>query len=231
MKKLILLISCVGVLFSSDMHDIENGEQLYKDTCISCHGIDGKADTDMKLIVKPRDLTLTILTEEQTYNIIKDGARFWGAKADLMPGFKYVFNEAQLRDISHYIVTKFNPNVENRIETEYNASEKEPVGQDKKMAKWGKKIYKRNCKYCHGETGKGDGVATTSPVDTIFPYDLTKTLLNKKQIFLYTKHGGKHFGTDKNDMPSWKKKYNDFKLHSITKYIEDVIRIDSVKQK
>jgi len=229
MKKLILLISCVGVLFSSDMHDIQNGEQLYKDTCISCHGVDGKADTDMKLIVKPRDLTLTLLTEEQTYNIIKDGARYWGAKADLMPAFKYVFNESQLRDLSHYIVNKFNPDVKKRIETQYNASEKEPVGQAKKMAKWGKKIFNRNCKFCHGETGKGDGVATTSPVDTIFPYDLTKTLLNKKQMFLYIKHGGKHFGTDKDDMPSWKKKYNDFKIHSITKYVEEVIKKDSGK--
>ena len=215
----------MGVLFSSDMYDIQNGEKLYKNTCVSCHGIDGKAKTDMKLIVKPRNLTRTLLTEEQTYNIIKDGARFWGAKADVMPAFKYVFDEAQLKDLSHYIVKKFNPNVENRIEKEYNASEKEPVGKDKKMDKWGKKIFNRNCKFCHGLEGKGNGVATKSPVNSIYPYDLTKTLLTKKQMFLYIKFGGQHFGTDKDDMPSWKKKYNDFKLHSIAKYIDEVIRV------
>jgi mono/diheme cytochrome c family protein len=225
MKYFIVFISLLfaNQLFA-DNTMFENGKRLYEETCISCHGVDGKAKTDMKLIVKPRDLTLTILDEEQTYQIAKEGARHWGAKADIMPGFKFVFNEDQLRAVSHYIHKNFNPNLDKRLKELCSQCEKESTTQDKKMAKWGKKIFNRNCQFCHGVEGKGDGVATTSPVDSIFPYDLTKTLLTKQQIFLYVKYGGKHFGTDKTDMPSWKKKYNDFRLHAIAKYIDEVIR-------
>ncbi|MEA2017349.1 MAG: c-type cytochrome [Campylobacterota bacterium] len=223
MKKLLLLISSICFLFASQNHNMELGKKLYQDTCISCHGVDGKAKTDMQLIIKPRDLSLTLLTEEQTYQIIKHGAHYWGAKSDIMPAFKYVFNEEQLRSITHYITKTFNPNLKERIEKLCSQCEKEPINQDKKMKKWGKKIFKRNCSFCHGIEGRGDGVATTSPVDSIFPYDLTKTLLTKKQIFLYVKYGGKHFGTDKDDMPAWSKKYNDFRLHSIAKYIDEII--------
>ena len=207
-----------------DEDKFEMGEKIYNETCVSCHGKDGKAHTNMKLIIKPRDLTLTLLDEEQIYNITKDGAHKWGAKADIMPAFKYTYNEEQLRSVTHYVYHHFNPNLKQRIKALLDESEPESTTKPKKMAKWGKKIFKRNCKFCHGLEGKGDGVATTSPVDSIFPYDLTRTLLTKDQIFLYVKYGGQHFGTDKDDMPSWKKKYNDFRLHSITRYIDEIIR-------
>lgn len=226
MKKLILLFLVSSLAFSSQLNKemYAMGEELYKDTCISCHGIDGKAKTDMKLVVKPRDLSLTLLDEEQTYLITRDGAHHWGAKADIMPSFKHVYNEEQLRAIAHFITQKFNPNLDERIKKICTECEKEPVGEDAKLEKWGKKIYKRNCQFCHGITGKGDGVATTSPVDSIFPYDLTKTLLTKKQVFLYVKYGGKKFGTDKEDMPSWSRKYNDFKLRAVAKYVDEVLK-------
>jgi mono/diheme cytochrome c family protein len=203
----------------------KNGEKIYQETCISCHGIDGKANVDINLIVKPRDLSKTLLNEEQTYFITKDGARHWGAKADIMPAFKYIYNEKQLRAVSYYITHKFNPKLKQRIKKLYLIqSEKYPINKDKQMKKWGMKIFKKNCSWCHGKQGKGDGEAVKNPIDSIFPYDLTKTLLTKKQIFLYVKYGGHYFGTNKTDMPSWKKKYNDFRLHSITRYIDEIIR-------
>ena len=225
-KNIALSILCLSSLAFGqiDKEKFDMGKDLYEQTCISCHGIDGKAKTDLQLIVKPRDLSLTLLNEEQTYNIIKDGARYWGAKADIMPGFKYVFNEEQLSSIAYYISKHFNPDVDKRIKDLCEQCEKEPKDQDKKLLKWGKKIFTRNCQFCHGSQGKGDGIATKNPVDSIYPYDLSKTLLTKKQIFLYVKYGGKHFGTDKNDMPAWQNKYNDFKLHGIAKYIDEFIR-------
>ena len=206
-----------------DTEKFQMGNALYKETCVSCHGVDGKANTSMNLIVKPRDLSKSILNIKQIYNVIKEGGRYWGAKADIMPGFKYVYNEEQLEAVSYYIYKKFTQNVQQDIKKLLNESEKEPIGKNKKMAKWGKKIFKRNCKFCHGEEGHGDGVATKNPVDSIYPYDLTKTLLTKKQIFLYVKYGGKHFGTFKDDMPSWKAKYDDNTLKSVAKYINDYI--------
>ncbi len=43
-------------------------------------------------------------------------------------------------------------------------------------------------------------------------------------MFLYTKEGGKFWGTHKDDMPSWKKKYSDFDLKSVVEYIDKVIK-------
>lgn len=226
MKSIIsILVLCVfSYAVELDQYKFTQGKNLYEQTCVSCHGVDGKSNTNMQLIVKPRDLSKTLLTQEQMYHIIKDGAHFWGAKADIMPAFKQVFNEEQLKSLAYYITKKFNKDLEKRINTDYSLSEKEPIAQEKEMKKWGVKIYKRNCKYCHGIKGKGDGEATKNPEYSIFPYDLTKTLLTKKQIFLYVKFGGKHYGTAKDDMPSWKKKYNDFKLHSVAKYLDEVVR-------
>ena len=93
MKKIFFLLLFAGVVFSSsiDQKKFKVGKDLYEQTCISCHGVDGTAETGMSLVVKPRDLSLTLLDEEQTYQITKDGAHYWGAKADVMPAFKYVF--------------------------------------------------------------------------------------------------------------------------------------------
>ena len=40
-------------------------------TCLSCHGVDGTTNPDMKFIVKPRKLAESILTQEQSQKIIK----------------------------------------------------------------------------------------------------------------------------------------------------------------
>jgi len=227
MKNFILLFTLFfSILLAKDIDEnkFEYGEYLYNETCVSCHGLDGKANTGMKLIVKPRDLSKTILTEEQTYHITKDGAHYWGAKADIMPAFKYVYNEKQLRAVAYFIINKFNSKLKERIEKVCSNCKEEHNDEHIAMKQWGQKIYNRNCIFCHGVNGKGDGVATTNPVDSIFPYDLTKTLLTRQQIFLYVKFGGKHWGTDKNDMPSWSRKYNDIKLRSVAKYIDEVIR-------
>ena len=219
MKLLFLIILAISFLQSSD--DLYKlGEKNYNETCVSCHGDGGNSDTNMKLIVLPRALNKTILNEEQSYQIIKKGAHFWGAAADMMPSFESIYKEKELRSLAHYINKKFNPNIQERINKLY--SEKKAIPKDKKskMLKRGKKIYKRNCSWCHGLSAHGDGEASRNPEMSIFPYDLTKTLLTSKQMFLYVKYGGKYWGTDKDDMPSWSRKYDDYTIESIIKYIE-----------
>eukprot|EP01155_Anaeramoeba_flamelloides_P045541 Anaeramoba_flamelloidesc39078_g1_i1.p1 GENE.c39078_g1_i1~~c39078_g1_i1.p1 ORF type:complete len:145 (-),score=11.58 c39078_g1_i1:253-687(-) len=143
-----------------------------------------------------------------------------------MPAFKYVYSERELRSVAFYISKRFHPKNETRVEKIYLESEIVPKKKTIKMLKRGKKIFNRNCKYCHGEKGNGDGEATKNPEDSIFPYDLTKTLLTQKQMFLYVKYGGKHWGTNKDDMPAWKVKYDDFTLKSTARYVDEVIRGD-----
>ena len=223
MKLFFLFYFFAVFLFGNDTK-YQIGKALYEETCVSCHGVNGHSNGNMKLIVMPRDLAKTILTEEQTYQVIKKGAKYWGAAADIMPSFESVYNEDELRAIAYYISKAFNPDVQKKIDKLWNQSEEISQNKIKKMAKRGKKIYYRNCSWCHGTQGKGDGEATRNPELSIFPYDLTKTLLNQKQIFLYIKYGGKFWGTHKDDMPSWKNKYDDFTIKSVVKFVENNFR-------
>jgi len=226
MKSFLFFILLNSIIYanenSNNLYDI--GEKIYKSTCISCHGKNGKVNVDVKLVVKPRDLRNSILTSEQNYQIIKHGAHYWGANSDIMPAFKTVYDEKQLRAISYYIKQEFNPNIQQEIDKLYSQSDPIPKEKLSKMMKRGKKIYKRNCSWCHGLDAKGDGEATRNPEKSIYPYDLGKTLLTDKQMFLYAKFGGKYWGTHKDDMPSWKRKYNDYTLKSVVLYIKETFR-------
>ena len=87
------------------------GKAIYQETCISCHGVDGETNPAMQLVVKPRKLSQTILTQEQSRKIISEGAHFWGARADIMPAWKYVYSPDQIEAVSIYISEAFNPNL------------------------------------------------------------------------------------------------------------------------
>ncbi|MEA2017350.1 MAG: c-type cytochrome [Campylobacterota bacterium] len=223
MKNILVLIMVVPfALFASDA-DFDNGKRLYEQTCISCHGVKGDANTDMNLVVKPRNLTKSILTEKQIYNIVKDGSHKWGSKSDIMGAFTYVYNKQELEDISLYVFNSFVKKQNENFKKLLNDSS----ASNKITLKRGKKIFKRNCSLCHGLRGDGesDYVEQSKGQDSfIYPYNLQKIILNENQIFLYAKYGGKYWGTDKDDMPSWNKKYSDNDLKSVAKYINEFIK-------
>ncbi len=217
--KLLLAIILLSQFIYATNNQYERGQKIYEKACQSCHGVKGDANSDVHFIVNPRDLSKTILSEEQTYKIIKKGSHFHGAFADMMPSFESVYNEKELRDVTHYIIKAFNPKSQRRVNELYSQADKIDHTLQAKMLKRGKKIYKRNCFWCHGPEGKGDGEATRNPEMSIFPYNLRKTLLDEKQMFAYVKYGGKYWGAYTNDMPSWSPKYDDFTIKSIIKYI------------
>ena len=205
----------------------EDGETIYNKTCISCHGVDGNTNEEMALVVKPRKLSKTLLNKEQSFLLVKDGAHHWGARADIMPAFKSVYNDAEIQNVVDYISTKFHPHRDVQVQQLLDESEKITQEQEPKMLQVGEKIFNRNCSMCHGISGNGESEyveQSKSQKNFIYPYNLTKTLLDEDQMFLYAKFGGQYWGTMKNDMPSWKRKYNDFELKSVAKYINEKIK-------
>ena len=223
MKTLLAIVLLVTFLNASS-ENYKMGEKIYKQTCLSCHGADGSANVDIEFIVNPRNLNKTVLDKEQTYQIIKKGAHFHGAASDIMPAFESVYNETELRAVTHYMTVAFKSDSVKRVNDLYSKADEISEAKKVKMLKRGKKIYNRNCSWCHGMTGKGDGEATRNPEMSIFPYNLTKTLLDKKQMFLYVKYGGKYWGTDKEDMPAWSRKYDDYTIKSVIKYVQTQIQ-------
>jgi mono/diheme cytochrome c family protein len=202
------------------------GKKIYEETCISCHGVNGETDPQMKLVVRPRQLNKSILNEEQMFKIVKFGAHEYGSHADIMPTFKYVYDDNQIRSVVHYVSETFNKDRESRIKKLLGEATKLTAEQKQNRLKVGKKIFHRKCGMCHGDTGNGESEyveQSKSDENFIYPYNLQKILLNEDQIFLYAKFGGHFWGTAKNDMPSWKKRYNDVKLKSVAHYVHEKI--------
>lgn len=225
MKKILVLLLLPFMLLAEEVTDFEKGKELYESTCASCHGSKGETNPAMQLTVKPRQLNKSILSQSQMEMMIGEGGHAWGAHSDIMPAFKYVFEEEQIEYIALYVSKAFNYQRDKRIKKLLDASDKSEIDA-KKMLRSGKKIFKRNCSLCHGVTGNGDSVyveQSKANKQFLYPYDLTKVLLTEEQIFLYAKEGGHFWGTYKEDMPSWKKKYNDKKLRSVAKYIKEKI--------
>lgn len=219
-----------SLVFATD-YSYEDGKKIYETTCIGCHGVNGDTNNAMKLVVKPRDLTKSILSPEESFKIIKEGAHYWGAGSDIMPTFKYVYSDDDITDVNHYIQKAFNSSREERVNKLLAESDKISDEEKSKMLKTGEKIFKRNCAMCHGITGDGKSeyVEMSKSNDTfMYPYNLQRTLLSEDEIFLYAKFGGKFWGTAEDHMPSWKRKYNDFKLKSVAKYVNE--KIKSIKE-
>ncbi len=66
MKFLVFSLLLGSSLYSVDTK-YETGENLYKESCISCHGKDGTSNTKLRFIVSPRNLNKTIL-ENSLFN-------------------------------------------------------------------------------------------------------------------------------------------------------------------
>jgi cbb3-type cytochrome c oxidase subunit III len=206
-------------------YSYEDGKKIYLKTCVSCHGVDGDSKTDMRLIVRPRQLIKSILTKNQVLAIIKEGAHYYGASSDIMPSFKPVLNQEELEDAAHYVYTEFMSKRDERVKQLLDESE--AIVDVLKMDKRGEKIFNRNCSMCHGVNGDGQSEyveQSKASKNFIYPYNLRKTLLTQEQIFLYAKFGGKFWGTDQDHMPSWKRKYDDFTLKSVAKYVDEKIK-------
>ena len=84
----------------------------------------------------------------------------------------------------------------------------------------GKKLYTTYCSSCHGETGKGDGMAASSlPVK---PADhtsgATMNSLNDKFLMDIVSRGGAAVGKS-SFMPSWSGALNEKQIRDIVAYI------------
>jgi len=81
-------------------------EQLYKKSCSSCHGPQGKGDGPAGKLLKPPagdfSSVLKPMTDADIAKIIKDGGKAVG-KAAAMPAFGGKLSDAQMQDLVRYI--------------------------------------------------------------------------------------------------------------------------------
>lgn len=227
MKSILALLLILGFLNASD-ENYKLGKEIYQKTCVSCHGVNGEGNKHVSFITNPKHLNKSILTQEQAFIIIKQGAHEAGAGSDIMPRFKYNYSDDELQDVSYYISKAINSNRDERVQKLLDESDAVAEIDKSKMLEIGKKIFTRNCSMCHGINGDAQSEyieKSRKEKNFIYPQNLQKTLLDEEQIFLYVKYGGQYWGSPETNMPSWKVKYKDFELKSVAKYVNEQIKI------
>jgi cytochrome c peroxidase len=224
--KIIIILLIPYFIYSSTTPSLKQGKSLYLKYCISCHGVNGDGK-NVILDSNARRLNKTLLNINQIIKTIKISPNKLGAYNNIMPSFKDTLSHKEISSIALYVKSKLanNDDLINNLIKDFDMSGKNYI----KMMKESKKIYDKKCFYCHGDTGNGDGIATLNPTKSIYPKNLNKILLNKKQIFLIIKHGAKHFGATRDVMMSWNKKMDNKTISYLSHYIASKFNRDNKK--
>ena len=75
-----------------------------------------------------------------------------------------------------------------------------------------KSLYSVNCKFCHGDSGEGNGVKARL-IPSICPFDLTKETHSDNFVYCVILNG-------KENMPGYSKKLDDSKIKVLVIYIK-----------
>jgi mono/diheme cytochrome c family protein len=127
----------------------ERGKALYQKNCAVCHGDDGQAETPVGRVLKPRPrnfadpIEMARLTVDRIYRAIKEGR-----PGTAMAAWKQVLTETEIGDVIDYIHG-------------LSSNRKMPALSAERLSlEVGRRIYDRECAYCHGADGRADtGVA------------------------------------------------------------------------
>lgn len=83
--------------------DPVSGREIYVNTCIRCHGIDGKGALGIKLVPPPADLTSSAVQDRL------DGTLFWriheGKPNTAMGAWKHSLSDEEIWDVLAYVRT------------------------------------------------------------------------------------------------------------------------------
>jgi mono/diheme cytochrome c family protein len=100
------IIPIAAIVFSSLALAADPGQRPYNANCASCHGKDGKGDTEQGKAKHVKDLTdpavQGALTDEQITKAIVDGVSEKGRE---MKGFKGRLTDDQVKAITAYVRT------------------------------------------------------------------------------------------------------------------------------
>lgn len=122
----------------------ERGKALYETRCAVCHGPDGRADTPVGRTLKPRPrnfsdpVEMARVTVDRIYHAIKEGR-----PGTAMAGWGQVLTETEIGDVIDHIHSLATP--------------RGPALSAQQLSlEVGRRIYARECAFCHGADGRAD---------------------------------------------------------------------------
>jgi len=149
--------------------DMKAGQDLYKQQCTPCHGIqgDGKGFLAAGFDVKPRDFRQgtykfrsTNTGELPTIEDVERAIRV-GAPNTTMPAWGQFLNDQQIHQLAVYLTIfseRFTEAIKSGAQPQKIEMMAKPDVPQEELLALGKKWYQElECGKCHGETGKGDG--------------------------------------------------------------------------
>lgn len=117
---------------------------LYVRHCAVCHGEDGRADTPVGRLLKPRPrnfadpIEMARLTVDRIYRAIKEGR-----PGTAMAAWKDVLSETEIGDVIDYV-------------HDLSSAAGTPLRGAELSLAVGRRIYERECASCHGLEGRAD---------------------------------------------------------------------------
>src|SRR5574341_2171661 len=122
----------------------ERGKALYERHCAVCHGDDGRAETPVGRLLKPRPrnfadpVEMARLTVDRIYRAIKDGR-----PGTAMAAWGEVLTETEIGDVIDHLHTLASP----RPLT---------LPPQQLSLEVGRRVYQRDCAFCHGADGRAN---------------------------------------------------------------------------
>ena len=123
----------------------ERGKALYERHCAVCHGSDGRAETPVGRLLNPRPrnfadpIEMARVTVDRIYRAIKEGR-----PGTAMAAWKQVLTETEIGDVIDY------------VHSFSSAGRTAPLSAERLSLEVGRRIYEKECAYCHGVDGRAD---------------------------------------------------------------------------
>ncbi|MBI4269805.1 MAG: c-type cytochrome [Candidatus Rokubacteria bacterium] len=119
------------------------GKAIYAARCAACHGVDGRADTPIGRLLRPRPrnfadpVEMARVTVDRIYRAIKDGR-----PGTAMASWGEILSETEIGDVIDHIHSLAGP--------------QSALSPRQLSLEVGRRIYERECVFCHGMDGRAD---------------------------------------------------------------------------
>lgn len=193
------------------------GKRVYTRLCVTCHGADGKGETDNAEIL---DIEVSDLTDKEwkygktdgeIFTLIRDGA------GNAMEAFKEKLPTHHIWHVVNYIRTLAPAEDGDSVAVQDDVPEN-PVPYSTASVARGKQFYARFCVKCHGMNGKGD--TEMREFLGTHPSDLTngewKYGARDGDIFLVIKNGMEY------DMEAFANRLSDERIWHVVNYLRSM---------